>query len=210
MEVSWETGYSLSRGARDMWVAMPDQMLTYFGARVWARRHASHVIMGAYTEDEIAQDLELRSDRARDITPASDKPKGKLERLEEMVRDARTKGKKAAAVPELGDALTRMEAAEGQHDEQDGSEEHIQAFWQRESYEVEVPLRGSKNRDWQRFAGIIGFRVETAPDADGLAKLMADNRDTLQEFKVRSPALAGDIRTCYDQRKVQLAETDQE
>jgi hypothetical protein len=42
-----------SKGARARWEADPDQMLAYYGARRWARRHAPEVAMGLYTRDEL-------------------------------------------------------------------------------------------------------------------------------------------------------------
>jgi len=53
VEVSLSLGLSDSKGARARWEKDPDQMLAYYGARVWARRHAPEVIGGLYTPDEL-------------------------------------------------------------------------------------------------------------------------------------------------------------
>lgn len=42
------------RTSNDNWTKGPDQMLSYRGAREWARRHMPEVILGVWSEDEIA------------------------------------------------------------------------------------------------------------------------------------------------------------
>ena len=51
--VSVEQGLRDSKGARQRWIDDADQMLAYYGARVWARRHAPEVMLGIYTPDEL-------------------------------------------------------------------------------------------------------------------------------------------------------------
>jgi hypothetical protein len=41
------------KGPNPRWIKDPMQMMAYYGARVWARRHAPEVIAGLYTEDEL-------------------------------------------------------------------------------------------------------------------------------------------------------------
>lgn len=36
----------------EQWTKAPDQMLSYMGARIWARRHAPSVMLGVYAPDE--------------------------------------------------------------------------------------------------------------------------------------------------------------
>lgn len=48
-----EQGLRDSKGARARWENDADQMLAYYGARVWARRHAPEVVLGIYTPDEL-------------------------------------------------------------------------------------------------------------------------------------------------------------
>lgn len=38
--------------ANKMWTSQPDQQLAYAGARIWARRHASEVMLGVYAPEE--------------------------------------------------------------------------------------------------------------------------------------------------------------
>src|SRR6202021_1462536 len=91
VDVGWDTGYAMSKGARDKWISMPESMLAYYGARVWARRHCPDIILGAYTPEEILEDeLGARSVGAKDITPpTSEERVGKLQQLEEAMRKAR-------------------------------------------------------------------------------------------------------------------------
>ncbi len=35
-----------------LWKKEPDQQLAYYGSRLWARRHAPHILMGIYSQDE--------------------------------------------------------------------------------------------------------------------------------------------------------------
>lgn len=38
-----------------LWKSEPDQQLAYYGSRLWARRHAPHVLMGVYDREEAAE-----------------------------------------------------------------------------------------------------------------------------------------------------------
>jgi hypothetical protein len=51
--------------ANDSWKNIPDQMLTYRGAREWARRWMPEAVLGVYADEEIQQVIE------HDITPAA-------------------------------------------------------------------------------------------------------------------------------------------
>jgi hypothetical protein len=55
VDVSLALGMSDSneKGAMPRWKKDPDQMLAYYGARVWARRFAPEVIAGLYTPEEM-------------------------------------------------------------------------------------------------------------------------------------------------------------
>ncbi len=88
VDVSWESGYAMSKGARDKWISQPEQMLAYFGSRVWARRHAPEVVMGAYTPEELVSE-ERRAEHAVDITPAPIGTADRLDRLEALLAKAR-------------------------------------------------------------------------------------------------------------------------
>lgn len=60
----WRTG-------NEKWAKMPDQMLSYRGAREWARRHMPEALLGVgATDDEIPQ-AHLGPDYAIDITPGN-------------------------------------------------------------------------------------------------------------------------------------------
>lgn len=54
-----------------LWQTKPDLQLFYNSSRDWARVFFPHILMGAYTKDEL-QDMneEQRADLARDVTPA--------------------------------------------------------------------------------------------------------------------------------------------
>lgn len=47
-----------------LWSSDPDQQLTYYASRAWARRHCPEVLMGCYTTEELR-------DQPIDVTPAS-------------------------------------------------------------------------------------------------------------------------------------------
>lgn len=53
VSVSLALGMSDAKGAESRWKKDPDQMLIYYGARVWARRFAPEVIAGLYTPEEL-------------------------------------------------------------------------------------------------------------------------------------------------------------
>lgn len=58
--VPWTLGFSDSKGAPERWRNDPQQMLCYYGARVWARRHAPEVIAGLVSVDEIVHDVPVQ------------------------------------------------------------------------------------------------------------------------------------------------------
>lgn len=52
VEVTAEMGATDASGAADRWMSDTDQMLAYYGARVWARRFAPEIIQGMYAKEE--------------------------------------------------------------------------------------------------------------------------------------------------------------
>lgn len=67
--VTLEQGLRDSKGARQRWEHDTDQMLSYYGARKWARRHAPEVIHGLYTPDELRAGMEAEREAIKDSTP---------------------------------------------------------------------------------------------------------------------------------------------
>lgn len=63
IRVTLEQGKRDSKGARQRWEHDPEQMLAYYGSRVWARRHAPEILLGLYTVDE------LEAGQMREINP---------------------------------------------------------------------------------------------------------------------------------------------
>lgn len=53
VRVTLAQGLADSKGAKARWTADGDQMLAYYGARKWGRRHAPEITMGLYTPDEL-------------------------------------------------------------------------------------------------------------------------------------------------------------
>lgn len=53
-------------GSSSLWKTDPRQQLCYFGARFWARRHAPHVMLGLFGDDETAPAS------PRDVTPRAE------------------------------------------------------------------------------------------------------------------------------------------
>ena len=59
----------------EKWRTNPDQMLSYRGAREWARRHLPEALLGVYSEDEVREIVTLEPGSVRvetKITPPSD------------------------------------------------------------------------------------------------------------------------------------------
>lgn len=48
-----QTTLQEARTQNERWKKDPDQMLCYYGARKWARRHMPELLMGVYAEDEL-------------------------------------------------------------------------------------------------------------------------------------------------------------
>lgn len=60
-----------------LWQTDPDQQLGYFSVARWARRYAAEVILGVYTDDELAEQATRSGygpDHVKDITPPSAPP----------------------------------------------------------------------------------------------------------------------------------------
>lgn len=45
-----------AKTTNQMWVKQPDQQLSYFGARAWARRHLPEVMLGVYAPEEFDEE----------------------------------------------------------------------------------------------------------------------------------------------------------
>lgn len=56
------------RTTNEQWKKNPDQMLSYRGAREWARRHMPEAALGIHAEDDLAP---ATSVQMRDVTPAA-------------------------------------------------------------------------------------------------------------------------------------------
>ncbi len=80
IEATWKAGFAMSKGARDKWQSQPEQQLSYFGARVWARRHCPEIILGAYTPEELFDDQQQLA--PKDVTPRTG---DKLDALEASI-----------------------------------------------------------------------------------------------------------------------------
>lgn len=50
----------------------PDQQMCYIGARMWARRHTSELMLGVYTPDEV--DPNDNPEQPENVTPIADRP----------------------------------------------------------------------------------------------------------------------------------------
>lgn len=65
----WKTG-------NEKWKSMPDQMLAYRGAVIWARRHMPEVMLGIYSDDDIENMGTLRRGEDGVYVPAIREPVG--------------------------------------------------------------------------------------------------------------------------------------
>lgn len=79
------------------WAKSPDQMLSYMGARIWARRHAPAVMLGVYAPDEF-EDKDTEKPKAKMIPKVvvEQAPKAKSD---EAVMIAAPKALPAAVAP---------------------------------------------------------------------------------------------------------------
>jgi hypothetical protein len=56
-----------------LWKTDPDQQLSYYTKRLWARREAPEVLLGVYDVDEIGPGTGVAADGIKDVTPARPK-----------------------------------------------------------------------------------------------------------------------------------------
>lgn len=82
VQATWAEGRKMSQGGAK-WAELPDQMLCYYGARKWARRHAPELMLGILSDDE----LPPQAGAMRDITPVSQErpPAHQIEDLDGLV-----------------------------------------------------------------------------------------------------------------------------
>lgn len=104
--VSWESGFAISKGAKDQWLRQPEQQLSYYGARVWARRNCPDIILGAYTPDEWEAGVAVDPGTMVDVTPKATV----LERFEE--KQAKRKRKPDSSIAPMPDDSEEELAAE--------------------------------------------------------------------------------------------------
>jgi hypothetical protein len=107
--VTLAQGLADSKGARARWERDADQMLAYYGARKWARRHAPEVTMGLYTPDELEAGIGGGGTPMRDVTPPAEEaaPAAAASPRRE-VEDALSRGAPTASPPDDPDDPLRI------------------------------------------------------------------------------------------------------
>lgn len=63
-----------AKTSNERWKKDPDQMLCYYGARKWARRHMPELLMGVYAEDELPSKPQQPERRAESLVKPGDEP----------------------------------------------------------------------------------------------------------------------------------------
>ena len=100
----------LSAGGRSpLWKTDPDQQMSYYGARAWARRHVPDVLMGVYTVDEL-QDANMVDVSAGRVDDAKARLTANLETFERDVVNVEAEPEPVDP-PEPIDALTDPDEA---------------------------------------------------------------------------------------------------
>jgi RecT family len=91
------------------WTKTPEQMLSYHGARVWARRHAPEVMLGVYSPDEIDTTRDAFSGITIDAMP---EPAAQPQPVDHVavIRDRLAKCSDRACVERLSDTWQRTVA----------------------------------------------------------------------------------------------------
>ena len=103
---SWATHKKADAGGglTDQWLRDPDQMLSYRGARQWARRHMPEAVLGVYSQDEIegdVVDLDRQADGTYGPPPTPDARLGALaEKLKPAAPEPKVVEAKAEPVAE--------------------------------------------------------------------------------------------------------------
>jgi len=87
----------------------PDQQMCYIGARMWARRHTSELMLGVYTPDEIDPD---QPDQPENVTPIPDRPapKERAKRGVAAAKEVVVTQEEQGAVNEVESAMKAREA----------------------------------------------------------------------------------------------------
>lgn len=124
---------SAAKTNNQWWVKTPDQMLSYHGARVWARRHAPEVMLGVYSPEEFDQSAAepAYAGQTIDLTPkrqpatrlaSADLPMIQTDPARDLVDDFI---KKLAATDECAKVRAMAEWAEASTGEEPGTRRGI-------------------------------------------------------------------------------------
>jgi hypothetical protein len=87
------------------WDKNPDQMLSYMGARIWARRHAPAVMLGVYAPDEF-EDKEAKAPRIKKEVLATCEDGSRLITETPVTDEAPAPVNGAVIIPAAGVAIT--------------------------------------------------------------------------------------------------------
>lgn len=96
-----------------LWHNEPDQQLAYYGARGWARRYRADLMMGAYSDDEVAA-----GHFAKDVTPREERTgfAAKALAAREAAKPKRSPEEEARIAAQVEEAKIVTEAAAGNAD----------------------------------------------------------------------------------------------
>lgn len=89
----------------EQWTKAPDQMLSYMGARIWARRHAPSVMLGVYAPDEF-EDKEVKAPKMKTSVLATNDDGSRLLVERPATDEAPAPVNGEVIIPEKGMAIT--------------------------------------------------------------------------------------------------------
>lgn len=163
-----------AKTTNERWTKDPDQMLAYYGARAWGRRHMPEYLLGVYSPEEFEEPA-FGPDHAREINP-QDRPASKLDALESVTGEpdeAETEPfHETTSAPDHGPA-----------DMDDGDD----FPGDRPSFAVPLGKKENGKPDYAAWLLAVADRVKAAPDTDTLQRIANANGDILSDIRNLGP-----------------------
>lgn len=194
--LEYETPETMPKGNSPLWTKDPDQQLTYYAIRAWARRHMPELLMGVYTPDEL-QDAGLAGEAHivgdYDQRPADERVGGVIGG--KPARDAfddlalrMTESEDAAALEEV---WSEAESANLSSNRMFGLSEHYEAC--KEAHENGKPTPAAPT-----------FSEPPPPSPFEALKEAGAKVSDLETYKAWSAQLKADLPRCTDEERAEL------
>lgn len=165
-----------------LWKVDPDQQLSYYAIRAWARRHMPDVLLGIYAMDELQQVT------IRDVTPPPPDPYRQPENLDDLEHVEPEAEEQPAPEPSGGVGVL-AEIGDTKHERTAGANE-----------QEGLPA------DLDAWADDIVARVKGAETLDALDTLWRSNKANVKALQGHNPPAAEQVAAAFRERSGELSD----